>query len=81
MRGAVLYGPRDVRFEEREFPKIVEPTDASPWRNLAVFYKDFNYSSGLVELGKIDSGIEALKRPGPLKVTIERIESQPPSEE
>ena len=28
MRGAVLYGPRDVRFEEREAPKIVEPTDA-----------------------------------------------------
>src|SRR5207237_185850 len=28
MRGAVLYGPRDVRFDEREAPKIVEPTDA-----------------------------------------------------
>ena len=28
MRGAVLYGPRDVRFEDREDPKIVEPTDA-----------------------------------------------------
>src|SRR5881275_1846082 len=28
MRGTVLYGPRDVRFEERESPKIVEPTDA-----------------------------------------------------
>ncbi len=28
MRGAVLYGPRDVRFEEREIPKIIKPTDA-----------------------------------------------------
>src|SRR5947209_5255413 len=28
MRGTVLYGPRDVRFEDREPPKIVEPTDA-----------------------------------------------------
>jgi threonine dehydrogenase-like Zn-dependent dehydrogenase len=28
MRGAVLYGPRDVRFEECETPKIVKPTDA-----------------------------------------------------
>jgi len=28
MKGAILYGPRDVRFEEREDPKIVEPTDA-----------------------------------------------------
>jgi len=28
MRGAVLYGPRDVRFEERPEPKITKPTDA-----------------------------------------------------
>jgi threonine dehydrogenase-like Zn-dependent dehydrogenase len=28
MRGAVLYGPGDVRFEERDSPKVVEPTDA-----------------------------------------------------
>lgn len=28
MRGAVLYGPRDLRFQEREEPKIIEPTDA-----------------------------------------------------
>ncbi|MFY9989862.1 MAG: zinc-dependent alcohol dehydrogenase family protein [Rhodoplanes sp.] len=28
MRGAVLYGPGDIRFEDREVPKIVEPTDA-----------------------------------------------------
>ena len=28
MRGAVLYGPRDVRFEERAEPKIAVPTDA-----------------------------------------------------
>src|SRR5215217_2689394 len=28
MRGAVLYGPRDVRFEERADPTILEPTDA-----------------------------------------------------
>jgi len=28
MRGTVLYGPRDVRFEERAAPTIIEPTDA-----------------------------------------------------
>jgi threonine dehydrogenase-like Zn-dependent dehydrogenase len=28
MRGAVLYGPHDVRFEDRDVPKIVKPTDA-----------------------------------------------------
>ena len=28
MRGAVMYGPGDVRVDEREEPRIVEPTDA-----------------------------------------------------
>ena len=28
MRGTVLYGPGDIRFEDRETPRIVEPTDA-----------------------------------------------------
>jgi threonine dehydrogenase-like Zn-dependent dehydrogenase len=28
MNGTMLYGARDVRFEEREFPKIIKPTDA-----------------------------------------------------
>ena len=28
MRGAILYGPHDVRFEERDAPKITKPTDA-----------------------------------------------------
>ena len=28
MRGTVLYGPRDIRFEDRETPGIEEPTDA-----------------------------------------------------
>ena len=28
MRGAILYGPRNVRFEQRDDPKILKPTDA-----------------------------------------------------
>ncbi|HEX4771460.1 MAG TPA: zinc-dependent alcohol dehydrogenase family protein [Bryobacteraceae bacterium] len=28
MRGTVLYGPGDIRFEERETPKVIEATDA-----------------------------------------------------
>src|SRR6059036_297165 len=28
MRGTVLYGPHDIRFEDRETPRIAEPTDA-----------------------------------------------------
>jgi hypothetical protein len=43
----------------------------APWGSLAIFYKDFGYSNGLVKLGRIDSGIEALSVRGSLKVTIE----------
>jgi len=28
MQGAVLYGPGDLRFEDRDDPKILSPTDA-----------------------------------------------------
>ncbi len=28
MRGTVLYGPRDIRFETRDDPRIISPTDA-----------------------------------------------------
>src|SRR5215469_6216830 len=28
MRGAVLHGPRDIRFEDRDLPKVTQPTDA-----------------------------------------------------
>jgi len=43
----------------------------APWGNLALFYKDFPYSDGLILLGKLDGGAEALGAAGSLKVTIE----------
>lgn len=55
-------------------PSIGDITYYAPWGNLAVFYRDFGYSTGLVKLGTIDAGIEALSRPGPLRATIELIE-------
>ena len=48
-----------------------------PWGNLAVFYRDFHYTDGLVRLGKLDSGVEALSGKGAVKVRIERIETAP----
>lgn len=54
-------------------PSVGDIAYYAPWGNLALFHKDFGYSTGLVKLGTIDFGIEALSRPGPLKVTIERI--------
>lgn len=55
-------------------PEIADITYYSPWGNLAIFYKDFSYASGLVILGKVESGIEALATPGPMTVTIELAE-------
>ncbi len=46
----------------------------APWGNLALYHKDFRYSEGVVMLGTLDGGVEALRRPGPLKVTFERAE-------
>ena len=54
-------------------PSVGDITYYALWGNLAVFYMDFGYSNGLVKLGKIDSGVEALNQPGPLKATIELV--------
>jgi hypothetical protein len=43
----------------------------APWGNLAIFYRDFGYSDGLVKLGHIEGSIEALNVRGSLQVTIE----------
>ncbi len=55
-------------------PSIGDIAYYAPWGNLAIFYKDFGYSSGLVKLGTIDAGLARLSVPGSLKVTIELAE-------
>jgi len=52
-------------------PSIGDIAYYAPWGNLAIFYKDFGYSSGLVKLGTIDAGLDRLNAPGSLKATIE----------
>jgi hypothetical protein len=54
-------------------PSVGDITYYAPWGNLAIFYRDFGYSSGLVILGKIDSSIEAFNVPGSIRVTIELV--------
>lgn len=44
----------------------------APWGNLAIYYRDFGYSTGLVRLGGISGGLDMLRRPGNVAVTIER---------
>jgi hypothetical protein len=70
----VTYLPRRLSIDgapEGSDPSIGDITYYAPWGNLAIFYKDFGYSSGLIKLGKVDSGIEVLKVPGPMQATFE----------
>lgn len=56
-------------------PSPGDLTYYSPWGNLAIFYRDFGYSEGLVKLGTIESGVEKLGEiDGDFTVKIERIE-------
>lgn len=54
-------------------PVAGDITYYAPWNNLTIFAGDNVYASGLVRMGKVDTGLSALQRPGPLKVRIERI--------
>lgn len=72
----VAYLPRKLSGEGAPAgaePAIGDIAYYAPWGNLAIYYKDFAYSDGLVKLGKVDSGIEAFKVDGALKITIEPI--------
>ena len=73
----ISYLPR--KLSTRGAPAGMEPAAGdtayyAPWGNLAIFYKDFKYSRGLVKLGTVDSSVRAFARPGGLRVTIESVE-------
>ena len=57
-------------------PAVGDITYYAPWGNLALFHGDAGYAAGLIKLGTIDSGIEALSMAGPLAATIELIEEE-----
>jgi hypothetical protein len=71
------YFPRKLSTEgapQGSDPSAGDVAYYAPWGNLALFRRDFRYSSGLIKLGKIDSGLEALDAPGSVKATIELID-------
>jgi hypothetical protein len=55
-------------------PKAGDITYYAPWGNLAIFYKPFRTSSGLVRLGAFDGPIDALLKDGAIAVRIEAAE-------
>jgi hypothetical protein len=54
-------------------PAVGDIAYYAPWGNLAIYYKDFGYSNGLVILGKIDGDLEAFNAPGSVKATVELV--------
>lgn len=69
--------PRKLTLEGAPAGVTVDAGDLTyyaPWGNLAIFIEGRDYSRGLVRLGRVNSGLSALQRPGPLQVRIERDE-------
>jgi hypothetical protein len=54
-------------------PSIGDIAYYAPWGNLAIFYRDFGFSHGLVNLGKIEAGGDVLRVPGPKRAAIELV--------
>jgi hypothetical protein len=46
----------------------------APWGNLAFFRKGFNHSPGLIPLGRVEAGLEALNATGRVEVLMERLD-------
>ena len=55
-------------------PEVGDITYYAPWGNLALFYKDFGFSSGLIRLGRFDNGVDIIQASGKLKVKIEAVD-------
>ena len=74
----ISYLPR--KLDTGTSPDSCDPSEGSftyyaPWGNLAVFYRDFRHSEGLVPLGRLESGLEAFSRMnGEFSVRMERME-------
>lgn len=59
----IAYPPRKLKTQGAPSscdPSVGSFTYYAPWGNLAIFYRDFRHSNGLVPLGRIQSGMEKL---------------------
>lgn len=54
-------------------PDIGDIAYYAPWGNLAIFYRDFGYSRGLIRLGRITAGLEHLSYAGSKPAKIELV--------
>jgi hypothetical protein len=73
----IAYLPRKLTEEGSGPFSNEQPYDLcyfSPWGNLALFYADYRYSSGVIRLGRFDKGYEALHVHGEFPLCIERVQ-------
>ena len=54
-------------------PKAGDINYYAPWGNLAIFVGNDRYARGLARLGRVDSGLPSLQRPGPFQIRIEHV--------
>lgn len=69
----IAYLPRKLSVEGAPTGIAPVPGDIAyyaPWGNLALFYRGFRHSEGLIRLGRLDDGADLSKAPGPLTLTI-----------
>jgi hypothetical protein len=60
----IFYPPKQLSSENAPngfTPTIGDIALYAPWGNIAIFYKDFRYSNGLIKLGHIEGDIEKLR--------------------
>lgn len=56
-------------------PDVGDITYFAPWGNLALFYRDFGYSRGLIRLGRVETNVERLADGDALNARIELVET------
>lgn len=56
---------------EGSLPRVGDVAYYAPWGNLAIFHKDFTYSSGLIKIAHLNGDISALVADGRVTVRIE----------
>lgn len=73
----IAYTPTELSQKEAPSgynPDIGDITCYGPWGNLAIYYKDQPYASGLIPMGYFESGLEELSNMGKgVRVTIEQM--------
>ena len=72
----IAYLPRKLTTQtapEGIDPQVGDIAYYAPWGNLAIYYRDFGYSSGLIRLGCITSGLDALTAQPSGTLTIEAV--------